>query len=159
MSFAIAAKDLCTLSIGIGYFGNGPGDLIIECRPAAMPVEFTIGIIQRRIATLADVCSFLSIIEQVAGAGVFGGFVYNYGAFFGCKFIPFGRVGDHIAANAAAIVCRRNGRGFFLSAGCKYNEHAAEETVGYFHLCNLLRYTNMGGCVDVKVSAAPLIIT
>jgi len=52
---AILAHDLCASAIAIPVALDGTFNLIVETRPAAMRIKFVIRLVQRRIASSADI--------------------------------------------------------------------------------------------------------
>lgn len=57
MGITMSAANLGPPTIGISETFYRARKIIIECRPAAPGIEFCLRIIERRIATAADICA------------------------------------------------------------------------------------------------------
>lgn len=82
---AAGAGDLRTHAVGIGGAAHGPGDLVVEARPAASRVELVGRAVERRAALAADVGARLAVVVELSGEGGFGSLLFDDPFLFGCQ--------------------------------------------------------------------------
>ena len=70
MTLAVVADDLNSVSIGIGYSGDGPGDLIVEAGPATVALELHLAGIERRVAQATQVETLCFVVGVLSPAGI-----------------------------------------------------------------------------------------
>lgn len=75
---AVAAHDLCAISVCVEMSFYGPFDLIVETGPAAVAAELVRSLVQRRIALTADVCARILQIGVLSYTGPLGALLQNH---------------------------------------------------------------------------------